>query len=115
MVFLTPATALHLSLYHLEYVWVDDGFMISLDVVLRNLTLVDLCLLGQEIDGVGFLQQGITFVFLVPQDALDRGGAPFCLASGSEHTVLCEFLRDAVVCHAFKEKLVARDRPVLIS
>ena len=106
VVFLTPATAFHLALNHLEYVWVDDGFMVSLNVVLRNLALVDLCLLGQEIDSVGFLQQGITFVFLVPQDALDRGGAPFGLASGSEHAVLCEFLRDAVVCHAFKEKLV---------
>lgn len=65
VVFLSLAAPLDLALHHLEHVRVDDGFVVAFDVVLRNLTLVDFCLLGQEVDRVGFLQQGVTLVLFV--------------------------------------------------
>ena len=54
--FLPLAAPLDLALYHLENVRINDGFVVSLDIVLWDLTLVDLCLLDQEADRVGFLQ-----------------------------------------------------------
>ena len=65
VVFLSLAAPLDLTLHHFEHVRVDDGFVIAFDVVLRNLALIDFCLLGQEVDRVGFLQQGVTLVLLV--------------------------------------------------
>ena len=41
--------------YCIEYFRVNDGFVIILDIVLRNLAFIDLCLFGQEVDGVGLL------------------------------------------------------------
>ena len=57
--------ALKFLLYQFKHLRADDGFVVAFDVVLRNLALVDLCLLGQEVDRVGFLQQGVTLVLLV--------------------------------------------------
>ena len=67
VVFLSLAAPFDFTLNHLEYVRVNDGLMVSLDIVLRNLTLVDFCFLGQEVNRIGLLQQGITLVLLVPQ------------------------------------------------
>ena len=36
------ATPLYLALNHLKHVRMDDGFVVSLNVVLRNLTLITL-------------------------------------------------------------------------
>ena len=56
-----------LPLDHFKGLWVDDGLMVILHVVLRDLTLIGFHLLGQEVLAEGLLQQGISFVLLVPQ------------------------------------------------
>ena len=48
-----------LPLDHLESFWVDDGLVVVLHVVLRDLTLVGFHLLGQEVLAEGLLQQGM--------------------------------------------------------
>ena len=48
-----------LPLDHFKGLWVDDGLMVILHVVLRDLTLIGFHLLGQEVLAEGFLQQGI--------------------------------------------------------
>ena len=68
MVFLSLAASLDFTLHHLKHVRVDDCFVVAFDVVLRNLALVDLRFLGQEIDRVGLLQQGVALVFLIAID-----------------------------------------------
>ena len=60
----TPAvgawtTCHHKGLHHLEGFPVDDGFVVIAHVVLRYLTLVDLFLLGAEVDRIGLLQEGV--------------------------------------------------------
>ena len=77
----------HFPLHHLEHFRVDDGFMVVLDIVLRDFAFVDLGLLGQEIDGVAFLKERIAFVLLIAEDALDGGDAPFFLAAGCRDAV----------------------------
>ena len=72
----------HLALHHLEGLRIDDGLVVAFNVILRNLALVGLRLLGQEIHSVTLLQQGITLVLLVHEDAFDRGLVPFLLAAG---------------------------------
>lgn len=67
---------LKLNLHLIENIRINDGLMVALDVVLRNLALVDLRFLRQVIDGLSFLQQGVAFVFLVLEDALDCGSVP---------------------------------------
>lgn len=52
VIFFTLAALGHFPLHHLEHFRVDDGFMVVLDIVLRDFAFVDLGLLGQEIDGV---------------------------------------------------------------
>ena len=57
--------------------------MVVLDVVLREFPIVLLDLAFDEICRVGFLQQDVTHVLLVLQDALDGFRAPFLIAGGS--------------------------------
>lgn len=52
----------HFPLHHFEHFRVDDGLVVILDIVLWDFALVDLGLLGQEIDGVAFLKERIAFV-----------------------------------------------------
>ena len=60
-----------LPLNHLKGLRVDDGLVVVLHVVLRDLTLIGSHLLGQEVLAEGLLQQGISLILLVRQDALD--------------------------------------------
>ena len=53
---------------HLKGLRVDDGLVVVLHVVLRDLTLIGSHLLGQEVLAEGLLQQGIALVLLVRQD-----------------------------------------------
>ena len=55
VVLFASAAFSHFPLHHIEYFRVNDGFVIILDIVLRNLAFIDLCLFGQEVDGVGLL------------------------------------------------------------
>ena len=106
----------HFPLHHLEHFRVDDGFVVILDIVLRDFTLVDLGLLGQEIDGVAFLKERIALVLLIAEDTLDGGNAPFFLAAGCRNAVLGEGIGYAVVGHALQEQAVdALDDDCLLS
>lgn len=87
----------YFPLHHLEHFRVDDGFMVILDIVLRDFAFVDLGLLGQEINGVAFLKERITFVLLVAEDTFDCGDAPFLLAAGCRDAVFGQCIGYAVV------------------
>ena len=60
--------------------------MVILDVVLREFPIVLLDLAFDEICRVGFLQQDVTHVLLVLQDALDGFRAPVLIAGGGWNT-----------------------------
>ena len=60
--------------------------MIVLDVVLREFSIVLLDLAFNEICRVGFLQQDVTHVLLILQDALDGLRAPVLIAGGGWNT-----------------------------
>ena len=96
----------HLTLHHLEGLWINDGLVVAFDVILWNLALVGLCLLGQEIHGVTLLQQGIALVLLIHQDALDRGLVPFLLAAGRRDAVVHEDLANPVRRLSLQEQAV---------
>ena len=96
VVLFTLAALGHFPLNHLEYFRVDDGFMVILDIVLRDFAFIDLGLLGQEIDGVAFLKERIAFVLLIAEDTFDGGNAPFFLAAGCRDAVFGQCIGDAV-------------------
>lgn len=83
-----------------------NRYISIIGILLRDLTLVDLCLLGKEVDRVGFLQQGIASVLLIAEDTSNRGNAPIGFSSRRKHIVLGELLRNSVVGHSLQEKLV---------
>lgn len=60
--------------------------MVVLDVVLREFSIVLLDLAFNEICRVGFLQQDVTHVLLILQDALDGFRAPVLIAGGGWNT-----------------------------
>ena len=72
----------HQRLHHLEGLRIDNGLVVVLDVVLRDFTLVGLFLLGQKIYSEGLLQQRITLVLFVGENAFDVAGVPVVLAAG---------------------------------
>ena len=57
------ASALQFILNLIEDLRIDDGFVILFDIVLRDLTFIDFCLFGQEVDDEGLLQECVTLVF----------------------------------------------------
>ena len=95
-----------LPLDHLKGLRVDDGLVVVLHIVLRNLTLIGFHLLGQEVLAEGFLQQSIAFVLLVRQDALDGGLAPLVLACRCRDAFIGQRLGDAVRRHPFEKHAV---------
>ena len=91
---------------HLEGLRIDDGLVVVLHVVLRDLTLIGSHLLGQEVLAEGLLQQGIALVLLVRQDALDGGLASLVLACRCRDAFVGQRLGDAVRRHALEEHAV---------
>lgn len=69
----------HQRLHHLESLTVDDGLVIVPNVVLRDLALVGLFLLCEEIDRVGLLKERVALVLLIREDAADVAGVPMIL------------------------------------
>jgi len=55
-------TPRQLALYHIENLRLDNSLMVILDVILRNLALVELFLFREEIDGVALLKQRIAAI-----------------------------------------------------
>lgn len=81
----SPADKLGLHLH--EQLLRNDGFVVVLDVVLRNNAVVLDALLCQEVRGVGLLKQGIAHVLLVAENLVDGAGVPLFLARAGEDTV----------------------------
>lgn len=73
----SPADKLGLHLH--EQLFRNDGFVVVLDVVLRNDAIVLDALLRQEVRGVGLLKQGVAHVLLVAENLVDGAGVPFSL------------------------------------
>lgn len=69
----------HQRLHHLESLTVDDGLVIVPNVVLRDLALVGLFLLCEEIDRLGLLKERVALVLLIREDAVDVAGVPMIL------------------------------------
>ena len=95
-----------LPLDHLEGLRVDDCLVVVLHVVLWDLTLIGSHLLGQKVLAEGLLQQGIAFVLLVRQDALDGGLAPLAFACRCRDAFVGQRLGDAVRRHPFEKHAV---------
>ena len=85
---LAGAAFLKFYLHTVENGGIDDCLVVALDIVLRNLAIVDLRLFRKVVHGIGFLQKGVAFVFFVGKYPLDRG----------------KLAADAVGRHALKEK-----------
>lgn len=81
----SPADKLGLHLH--EQLFRNDGFVVVLDVVLRNDAIVLDALLRQEVRGVGLLKQGVAHVLLVAENLVDGAGVPFFLARAGEDSV----------------------------
>ena len=86
----------HELLNSIEYSRLDDGWMIVLHIVLRNLSVVLDFLLGKEIFGVDLLQKGVAFVLLVREDALDRRCRPGLFLSGRRDALGSQHLRNRI-------------------
>ena len=106
MVLFAPATLLDFTLHHLEHVRLDDGLVVIFYIILWDFTLVDLGLFGQVVEGVGFLEQCITLVFLVAEDAFDGGLAPFLLATRCWDSISSQTVGDSVVGHTLQKHAV---------
>ncbi len=63
-------SALDFVLHQLEGIRIDNGWVRVLDVILRDLAIIFLDSFGEEIYGVGFLEQGVAFVFLILAEIL---------------------------------------------
>ena len=86
---------------HEELLW-NNRFVVALDVVLRNGTVVLNPLFCQEVRGICFLKKGVTHVLLIAEDLVDGAGVPFCLASAGEDTVSHEPVGDLIHAGAFE-------------
>lgn len=74
-------------LHHVENLRLDDGFMVARHIILGDFPFVYFLFLGEKIRGVGFLEQGIAFVFFVGQHPLDRAEIPFRFFAGGRNTI----------------------------
>ena len=75
-------------------------------IVLRNLAFIGLHFLAEEINCKVLLQEGVALVFLIGEDALDRGGLPLSLTGGRGDAALCQVLGYAVRRLTLKKKRV---------
>ena len=85
---------------------INDCFVTMLNVILRNLALIDLHSFFQEVDCEGFLEKGGAFVFLVLQDAHNGRGLPLLFPARSGNTRLCQCLGNVRACFAHHEGTV---------
>ena len=73
-------TADKLSLHLHEELLRDDGFVVILDVVLRDGAVILDTLLCKEVRGVSLLKQGVAHILLVAEDLVDGAGVPLRVA-----------------------------------
>lgn len=87
--------ALDEFLLHLhEYFTRDDSLMAVFHIILRYNAVVLYSSLCKEVGGVGFLQQGITDVFFIPQNLIDITGMPFFISGTIKNAVRFEAALD---------------------
>ena len=94
----------HLNL--LPFPGFDDGGMAVLHIILRDLSLIDLGFLGEEIHRKRLLKQCGAFVLFIPQDALHGGSLPDGLFSGSRDTLIRQHGGDGIGGFSLKELAV---------
>ena len=101
-----PLPPSELGLHSVELVRVDDGLVAFLNVILRNLALVDLHLLLQKIHRELLLQERRPFVLLIREDGGHRGRSPFALSRRGGDALRCEGLGDEIGSFPRHEKAV---------
>ena len=94
----TDKLRLHLH----EELFRNDRFMVALDVVLRDGTVVLDPLFRQEVCGIGLLKQGVSHVLFISENLVDGAGVPFCFASAGEDTVSHKAVGNFIHAGAFK-------------
>src|SRR5699024_4437263 len=113
----TLLSTLQFLLNQFKHLRLNDSFVVALHIVLRDLALVDLFLLCEEVHRVALLQERIALVFLVGEDAANRSRIPFILAARRLDAVGGQPGGDAVRRHTLQEHTVDAaddDRFVLI-
>ena len=78
----------NLQLHQLVYLFGNDGRVAVPHIILGNLTLVLFELLGQKVRTERLLENGVTFIALIPQDGHDRALAPDLPASRRRNVLL---------------------------
>ena len=71
------SSSYHLLLDGCKGFFADDGFVVISHIILRRVGLVLSAFLLERVISPGFLQKGITYVFLICQDLLDIAFLPF--------------------------------------
>jgi hypothetical protein len=97
---------LHFLLYLFEDLRRNDCFMASFDIDLRDFALILLSFLGQEVDGIGLLQEGISLVLLIGQDVADGFRIPDVFSGRCPDPLLCQDLCNAVIGLPSEEELI---------
>lgn len=77
----------HLILHQVKHLGRDNGGVAVFDIVHRDLPLVDLGLLHQEINRKGLLEDRRTLVLFVAQDALHSADRPLCATGGGRNPI----------------------------
>ena len=70
--------------------------MVTFYIVLRDETVILDSGFVQKVCCVGFLEQGITDVFLVSEDFVEGAGSPFCFACTGENAVCFQSFRNPI-------------------
>jgi len=89
--FLTPS---HLCLHQIPLCRLNNGRVAVLYIVLGHLALVGFHFLLQKVYCKGFLQNSVSPVFLILQNALNGGNRPFLLAAGCGDALCGEGFRN---------------------
>ena len=77
----------HFLLYPHVNLTGNDRLMAVLHIILGNDAVVLHSFLGEEIHGIGLLQEGVPDVFLIAQNLLNRGRQPLFFPCACEDTV----------------------------
>lgn len=65
VVVLASTSLQYFTLDHLEHFRLDNGFVVTLYIILWDFSFIDLGFLSKEVSCVGLLQKGMTFVLFV--------------------------------------------------
>ena len=93
-----------LGLHHIELMGLDNGLVAFLDVILLNLSLVDLPLFTEEINRVAFLKECRSLIFFIRENALYYAGSPLAFPGGRWDAVSGEGFGNGVAGLALHKK-----------